>query len=200
MTTNPKKLEKIQKRNESFKKETPAEKRVSIARDALEWIHAGALRPKAGTYIQPAREEGRYVLRDAHSREDGNVQLRDLKLGACHVCGIGALFVAKAVRYDAATAGHVGDMHGNLSPYFTQEQMALVENFFERRDASPFFSRMDEANIGTAYRRGSLSFMAFCARSPWAHLSAPERLVAILENIIENAGTFKPRTLAVFKK
>lgn len=163
-------------RNKAFKKETAAQKRVSIARDALEWIKKGALIPRTGNYVVPIDNR---IASDLAWSE--SAQLRDLNLGPCNVCGVGALFIAKAVRYNDAKPRDAQYPHTNLLEYFSAKQLLLIENYFEGRDASP---------LGDSASSDDNRIERFAY-----HFKTSVRLVHILENIIKNNGTFKPQEL-----
>lgn len=148
-----------------------AKERVAIAKDALAWIDAGALVPKSMTYVYVSDYARSLQL---NNRENLGKQLRDVVLGKCQVCAKGALFLAKAVRYDNVeiTSGfninQLASNHydGPLTEHFTSDQLVDIEDAFEN-----FRNRDDH---------------------PW-HVRYPkpkDRLVAILQNIIRNQGNF----------
>jgi hypothetical protein len=148
-----------------------AKERVLIAKDALKWIKAGALIPKSLVYVD-AIENTELELRN--SKNFGK-QLRDMYLGKCRVCAKGALFLAKAVRYDNVVitanfdisdlaADHV---EGPLNDHFSTEQLRLIEWAFEGFNC-------DELGWLRRYEKAS------------------ERLVAILNNIVRNEGSLLP--------
>lgn len=143
---------------------TKAQQRVLIAEDALRWEAAGALRPseKLG-YVCPVKGSYPYTA---------DKQARDVNIGPCHVCALGGLFVAKAVRYDAVTLRQLVDNHGaaaveRLEDHFSLEQLLLIEGCYE----------------GWAWS---------CDAYQWGVFSRPERFRGILRNIIRNKGTFVP--------
>jgi hypothetical protein len=147
-----------------------AKDRVAIAKDALAWLKAGAL--KAGhTYIRPT---GVYPMANDER------QLRDVNLGKCTVCALGSLFIAEVVRFDDFRAGMfqndcstVDRMKKAIERHFSLEQMTMIEDAYEGwgRDPNSRYA------TGEFYHR---------------YLTSEMRLVAILENIIKNKGTFVP--------
>ena len=143
---------------------TKAKQRVLIAKDALKWEAAGALRPsETRGYVYPVKSPWPY--------EDDYKQARDVNIGPCHVCALGGLFVAKAVRYNAVTIrqltwGHGGAATECLEDHFSIEQLELIEGCYE---IWPWRSE-------DALR--------------WGRFNRPERFRRIMKNIIRNKGTF----------
>src|SRR5690242_5274654 len=98
---------------------TKAEERVAIAKDALAWIKAGALKPRTGAYVWPSRRI---------EEHDNGKQLRDVVLGECRTCALGAMFIAKAVRFDECVAEgaftFIGDnIRHHLAQHFGRGQL-----------------------------------------------------------------------------
>jgi len=150
---------------------TKDEERVVIAKDALAWIEAGALEPYSSVYVAPTRR-----LRP----EDNGKELRDVVLGECRVCALGAMFIAKAVRFDECKVDGVmtffgQNVRGHLSQYFEREQLGFIEAAFERCGS---FASTGDPSTAVAFGR--------------KHRTDRARLIAILRNIIANNGTFCP--------
>ena len=152
---------------------TEAQQRVAIAKDALKWIKAGALIPETQMEVVPT---------NAISTENYNKPIRQVNLGRCRVCAMGALFLGQAVRDDSCT---LGDLHYNngrtlLKKYFSQNQLDLIESYFEGTIYSWHttlnkYSDEDQDKVHHFLKQ---------------HLSDSERLTLILQNIIDNHGTF----------
>jgi hypothetical protein len=145
--------------------DTRAKQRVAIAKDALAWIEAGALEPTTGLFISPSRA-------DCYSSKG---QLRDTVLGKCHVCALGSLLLAKAVRFDNVLCNQMNYLNtrmgvGPIADHFDRNQLLLIESAFE--------GYSDEDN----------DVQIFYSKYP----DPKDRLVAILKNLIKNKGTFKP--------
>lgn len=161
---------------------SPAQQRVAIAKDAMAWIEEGALRPTHGRYVEPDDQNSWYdAPRDS--------QLRDVNLGKCDVCAIGAMFLAKAVRFNAVTCDDLADSayHERLLDHFSEYQLALIETAFEGGSCSPFDLSMRDKNKAVTFHR---QFDA--PGGVWDPNHARKVLTAILENIISNDGTFVP--------
>jgi hypothetical protein len=152
-----------------------AQERIAIAKDALEWVEAGALIPTKGTYVRPTNKV---------DVADSYKQLRDVNLGKCKVCSRGALFLAKAVRYNNVLANTLVpfevDIQRNsetvnrvaLLDHFEQDQLTLIEEYYE----------------GWSY--GADPYTWYCLFP-----NHSQRMRLILKNIIDNNGTFVPEKL-----
>jgi hypothetical protein len=166
-------MTKTEKRNRRFGGMSPAEQRVAIARDALSWLKARALIAQKGFYTKR--------LEAPTGPLKSNVQLREQTLGRCQVCGIGALFLAKAVRFNDVTGWDylMGNPRDKLKRHFSLDQLDMIEVAFEQ-DVYSWIRAKDATALNKA--------KTFAPREgdPGA------RLTAILKNIIANNGTFVP--------
>jgi hypothetical protein len=171
---------RIAAQNNKFGGMTPAQQRVAIASDALAWLAAGALVAEQGTYVTRVADPDQW-----NNDIDAIAQLRDQQLGPCSVCGLGALFLAKAVRFDDVTGEDfltlrrevVGVKLGN---HFSAVQLTLIESAFEMMDLQCEPGLLAYEDLRPAIEFGSM------------HEDDGVRLKAILENIIENRGEFRP--------
>src|SRR5271154_2955962 len=149
-----------------------AQERIAIAKDALKWIRAGVLEPSEGVYVRPQHQP---------TAEQSDLQLRDVVLGHCRVCAKGAIFLAKAVRYDNVLAkdwsGGNSQTTDSLQEHFDLDQLTLIECAFEG------WVRTAEDVLGGDAGQKVKSFFR-------ANPDEKKRLVAILKNIIKNQGTF----------
>ena len=164
----------IERDNERFAKMTKPQKRVAIAKDALAAIKAKIYTAEEGTYCLIAGIDDPFG-----SEFDKSSQLRD-SLAQCQCCAIGALFLSKARVADEETVGRYRrgvDYWRRLSPYFDRQQLDLIEAAFELHDVH---DTLKEDARERAYRFGN------------RYTVAKNRLVAILNNIVENNGTFVP--------
>ena len=149
---------------------TKSEKRVAVAKDAMAWVRARAL--EAGHwYCTPEQPPREY-----HNKQ----QLRDVVLGKCEVCAIGALFLANAVRFGNTTVldEWEGRYHEKLVGLFSEEQLSMIENAYERGESSHY-----SANSNATQRAVQFGDQ---------YVEDKDRLIAILKNIVVNGGTFKP--------
>ena len=175
------------------KKLTAAEKRVAIAEDTIKWLNSRAIKATPGTYFG-APAKGIKVK----SHDDKlDVALKKTK-EACKVCALGGLFYSMVRRFDKVTVG-VGNIDSRLNSdyflgvdgfgvfeelekYFPHQQLAAIESAFEQRD---MFEYEDHAKMSDAEMVWSQDFTRG-AKTP------ADRLRAIMNNIIENKGKFRP--------
>jgi hypothetical protein len=151
--------------------EIRAQERVAIAQDALAWEEAGALRVATQQYVKTHTYE--FPL---HERTK---QARDVVLGECQVCALGGLLLAKAVRFDAVIVDdvRVGKMT-SLLDHFSREQLGQIEAAFEGR-SYPDVNKTDSFQVEN---------QSWIQEYP----NSTERFRAIMQNIIDNHGTFVP--------
>lgn len=146
-------LKKIRDRNKKFKAADRMTQRVMIAEDVLEQIGAQQLIPTNGTYA---------------ARSNWN--------SSCNVCALGALAVS--VMDGEALGIGPREMRSGLSPYFSADELELIEALFEGWKLEPD----DRDTILHCYR--------------WQTDGPRDRLIAIMENIVENDGELRLASLA----
>jgi hypothetical protein len=167
-------INKIEKDNAAFEVMTNSQKRVAIAKDALQWIRLGALTPTKGTYLRPQL----HPTLALDYPERAAVQANTLNWGACQCCAKGALFVAKVNRFDNCSAMDFQGFTGQnllMDGIFLRDEFDMIESAFEgwMDDQWRWFKKYPNAKT---------------------------RMMAILRNIIRNQGDFKPRELVAPKK
>lgn len=162
---------------------TKAKDRVAIAKDALKWHRAGALDIRPGSYVRPLR--GNALIRNEQGEMiDRDTEARDVVIGKCEVCALGALLIAKAVRFDAVTIGQLKMNNAvALKDYFSNDQINSIEAAFEGTSYPSINGTCNDA-IYTAGRVNS----DWIARYP----NHAVRFRAVMRNIIKNNGTFVP--------
>lgn len=154
--------------NAAFAKMTPAEQRVTIAKDVLEWMASGRLEA-----VEPG---------ETYLHESRNIPYT-VDSEQCIACGVGALLACTTAR-DIDVRVPVGILDGMicriaLEKYFESNQLHMIEAAFEglnRRLGS--WPDTDDLEV-------SLDF-AEAGKNP------PDRMRRIMRNIIRNKGTFKP--------
>lgn len=175
---------RIEENNKAYKKLTQAEKRVAVAKDAIAQLLLGSFNASPGVYV---RAKG----------VDKVEALCGIDVPQCEVCAIGSLLVSSfrvAGDQNVLTAGSNDPWRGTnprvSANYdtgsgsvaaFTEPMLRRMEATFEGSICSwDTFENL--ADIDTDYPVDELRFV----------LDADARLFAILENVIENGGTFKP--------
>lgn len=183
----------ITRRNKLFKGKTRAEKRVLIAQDVIAQIKAKTLIPSSGTWV---RLENADFLLDSDS-------LRAVTLNkdtTCKCCALGGLFLSCTLFNNKVTVGDVtegdygylddvirnGEKFSNgLNTIFSENQLKLIENAFEQGGGA--FDPAYE-NFSDKYNALTSEAIRFGKRFS----SDKNRLIAIMNNIIKNNGTFVP--------
>jgi hypothetical protein len=172
----------VQERNEWFEKLSPARKRVQIAKDVIAQIQANKIVPTNSIYF-----DLNFRLKDLDGQK---LSLQNILIEkpdyACRCCAKGAMFVAKAEKYNQCDVliHEDGDCHvyneeisENLSDIFSLEQLGLIESAFE-------------ATI--YYYDGDYDKHRIASRMFQPTDDSKDRMIMIMENIIFNKGTFVP--------
>jgi len=157
-------LKKIGDRNRRFNEMSPERKRVAIARDTIESLQLKKVVAERGNYLGWS------------SMENGDKLPINYK---CQACALGSMFVGlttrvKNISIKDANGGVRDDITNNLSNYFADYQLDAIESAFE----TPYKFNHYTASL---YEKFGAQFK-----------TDEERLVAIMQNIIDNNGTFKP--------
>lgn len=177
--------------NKEFEAASPAEKRIMIAKDAIEQIEAGQYIARQGVYLQNDDEDGKnWINSGTKSLYGVDLQkwLEDSD-NKCRVCAKGAIF-ASCIRYTddyspeteiikitRSTVGAHKEID-RLAEYFREGQLELIEIAFE----------------GDIIGSRTISFAEIESAKDFylGYGSDMKRLKAILDNIIDNGGEFIP--------
>lgn len=168
-------LQSIKKKNELFKKLTPAQRRVEVAKDALKQVQSGIWKAQRMSYV-------------VFDTDQNLTQTCSFENTECQVCARGALFlgaVNKFNNYDPEQEinypdevqemnnHHFGDVEDRL---WSKSQIQMIECVFESGD------------VGTCPKISDYKCVDIWSEK---YPNLQDRLVAILKNIIRNKGTFK---------
>lgn len=163
-----KELKRIGDRNRRFDKMTPSNRRVTIAKDTI----AALIAKKIVAY------QGDGYLSDRHT-ENGDKLPDDYK---CNVCALGGMFIGLTTRIKGLSVKTESGLRSQviepLVEYFDVYQLAAIEYAFERGAVALHGLNPDEA-----FR---------CEDFGMEYEDHNDRLIAIMQNIIDNKGTFKP--------
>lgn len=178
--------------NAEFKKATKAQKRVMIAQDVLAQLKAKRYVAESGCWVQPNIHS---AWEKKLSHHDSVQELFiEQKIESCNVCALGGLFMS-CTNFNNNTlledldfaSSELGDLieevklSNKLNSIFSVKQLKLIESYFEENDGYFY--------INSQYDR----IKAFCDKHP----SDKKRLQLIMENIVENEGTFVPEKLKI---
>jgi hypothetical protein len=187
----------VARRNRLFAKATPAGKRVLIAEDIIAQIKAKRFRPKAGVWVNPVNEKNTENI-ELDIKFNGTAPVRELflekKIPACECCALGALFMSctlynnqttvndftKEVILDFQETVEDGKFTNGLTGFFSRAQLKLIEIAFEGGYGAFDTDRMSNTK--------ALRVVSWEEKLP----DDQKRLVAIMNNIINNKGTFVP--------
>lgn len=180
---------KTDKLNEKFKKATKAQKRVMIAQDVLAQIKTKRYFAESGCWVQPNIN----AACEKNLKDEDSVQelFAKKKIKSCNVCALGGLFMScinlnnNTTIEDLKKEFYIGDfvyddskISNGLNRIFTQKQLILIESYFEGSEG--YFKGDDEKTV---------IFLE--------SYNDNERLEMIMQNIIDNNGTFKPNKLKI---
>jgi len=199
---------KILKSNAAFEKMDPAQKRVQIAKDVIVSLEAQNLIPSPGTYLATD-------LKQLMGRKKDTTELRGLlaKLPSCNVCARGAIAVCAVKRFNklncgqmkkAITRRHKQDQGARTideatfvnvveDRYFDKAQVLLIERAFE--GPSPRCRLEKQWEDFTDDERHNI--IAFRVKFFDPHKDYGQLMAAIMQNVVDNGGTFKPETSLV---
>lgn len=188
---------KTNKLNEKFKKATKAQKRVMIAQDVLDQIRAKRYHAVEGEWVDPIWKKDAESQKIKSSPEYSVKDAFETKaIVSCEVCALGGLFMSCANLNNHTTIKDLGSecyynfgdlivddikFSNGLNRIFTKNQLALIEKYYE--GGGGYFRSTDdeEDKVGNFYETFSES----------------RRLEIIMQNIIDNDGTFKPNKLNI---
>lgn len=176
--------------NAEFKKATKAQKRVMIAQDVLAQLKAKRYVAESGCWV-------RIHYNPTTVAETDSVQelFVEKKIESCNVCALGGLFMSctnfnnntllkdldSVSEYLGSLVNEEEKLSNKLNKIFSTNQLKLIETYFEANDG--FFLDYDEEDRAEAFYN--------------KHPSDKKRLQLIMENIVENNGTFVPAKLKI---
>ena len=187
-------MSKINKLNAEFKKATKAQKRVMIAQDVLAQLKAKRYVAESGCWVQ-ANYNSTATWADIKYTDSVQELFAEKTIESCNVCALGGLFMSCTNLNNNTLLEELDDVSedlGNLideeeklsnklNKIFSTPQLKLIETYFEANGG--YFRDYDEDNrIEAFYNK---------------HPSDKKRLQLIMENIVENEGTFVPKKLKV---
>lgn len=165
---------------------TPEEKRVEIAKDVIESLKTNVYWAKRGLYIG-------YSIYNMFPVE---ASLQDVLLNgnvrACDVCALGACFLSLIKHENDFTVGNLENTNFNsvsifrerLEQVFSKEQLGIIESVFET-----FY--IHAVTGGNNFETAKIAENWFWEKHRFVkYHDADEKLTIIMQNIIDNNGTF----------
>lgn len=164
-----------------------------IAQDVLAQIKTKRYIVESGCWI----DTNINAACEKNLKDEDSVQelFAEKKIESCNVCALGGLFMS-CTNFNNNTSfvelndasGHLGDwisegeeFSNKLNKIFSYKQLRSIESYFENNDGY-FYNQREFDGI-----------KAFCNAYP----SEKKRLKLIMENIVENNGTFVPEKLKI---
>lgn len=171
-------------KNEDFSKMSKLEKRIVLAKDVIAQIEAKRYTARLGTYLD---------IRDKKVERYTEDSLLDKsKIGekniVCEVCAIGSLFVSNAILSNKKLTDDDDKMLSSLRNIFSKKEMRTLEYLFEGRDIDDMFEAKTHKNI---------QIKKDIAKYRVGQRGAEQRLVNIMQNIIDNKGNFKYKSILI---
>ena len=183
--------------NEEFNALSDEQKRIEIAKDVIAALKAKKLSAGQMVYVNNTNI-------DDIIRQDGSQQLQPLLIETqkeCQVCAKGALFVCDVIRRNEfkvskSVTSIDSDIILQKLEYFSESQLNLIETAFEGdTKQEEGLVELDEEgdakydeNFDVIYIPVVKQAIKFSKR----FTNDTNRMIAIMKNIIENNGEFKP--------
>lgn len=173
----------------TWEKMTRSERKVAVAKDVKAHILAKSFKVKQGTYLN--------INKDIEELPNSQLQAQCLlsaKKDKCEACARGAMMLCKVAKWnnwDDRFNEYIEqwDTSNALSDAFDDEELDLIECFFEQ---SAIFSSLCCTE----------EFVKKYGADPytWGPNDAEDRLLCIMQNIIDHGGDFKPEVEYEIKK
>jgi hypothetical protein len=167
-----------------------AKLRMAVAQDIIDQVYMQKFVPNSGSYLR--------FLDTENAEYKESVKDNFEKIRECHVCAIGACLLSAIKFKNSFTFAdleqvketefflHSDKVHKLLS-IFSPQQLLLIETAFERSEHGSKIARKIDEYVGT-----KISNIHEAERFGRRHEWDSNRMIAIMENIIENKGEFKP--------
>ena len=162
-----------------------AKKAIRVCKDVIANLRSRKLQAAQGIYVsQDVSDAITEIDQDEVSLQ--KVLKKWLKpRRQCQVCALGSLFISKVDRYNKCNVSpwdvlspYGIEFNKQLSEIFSREQQSMIESAFETEPGEKYWD--PECAIGKAIEFGA------------KYKNPTTKLIAIMNNIIKNGGTFKP--------
>jgi len=185
----------VTRRNNAFHAMPSFKRRMSIAKDVLASLEACSINVNTGNFVMLPRS----MLYSVEVGQQLQPSLLDPE-SRCSVCALGACFVSavKLGNNFAVTAGHIDnptlpfmDVKALLRKHFSVAQLQLIEIAFEEGRG---WWKVDSHELVISPRQfhAAQRFGSNASDRGSYHDRSANKLKAIMNNIINNLGTFKP--------
>lgn len=173
----------IEELNAEFEAMTPKKKRLTICRDVLAHLESKLIKAYAGTYVAYDKLGIGKSFEQVHEALTPAVE--------CRACALGSMLLAHTLWVDDLTIVDSKklenvDIHARFEGFFNEHQLRMIECAFECQDN---FMNADSDPSDIA---ASVYFGEQFSDNRGADEA---RLVGIMQNILDNDGTFIPTDL-----
>lgn len=168
-----------------------ARKRILLAKDVLRLLQERKIVAQQDKYF----ENKNIILSEVSSEESFQKLLQESK-EPCEVCAVGSLLVCAVKRYNKAKikdirygAARDDNSLGSddafcfmkiLQRYFSKEQIVLIESAFEKTSRG----------IDSCFHGNLQPDDLLIAQEKYKDMDSEQTMIAIMQNIIDNNGTF----------
>jgi hypothetical protein len=178
--------------------------RIAIAKDVIAGLKSRRYTSTPGDYFDVTIKtdkmisEGKYDLK----------RLFSVGMKTCKVCAKGALFIAAVEKYDKVMETvdsldiegkivHIGrdndGVCGLLKDYFDMDQLDLIEFAFEGVGINGRYEERGESPEVSPEEERMADAVSSVSKTYIDRFADPKkRMIAIMQNIIDNKGTFVP--------
>jgi hypothetical protein len=199
----------IRRRNKVFTAASPAQKRVLIAKDVIKQIKAKRFIAARGSWLRLYDKYDNNIAGMFGQILEPDTQIQAMFLSGaaptCECCALGGIMMACTLYNnnqtveDLTSDSNIGRnirrgtaFSNGLHRFFSRQQLALIECAFEA-GRGEFFVNLDS----TFSRSSLLQNVAFNTLNlaldyEKAYPKADKRMIAIMQNIVKNNGTFRP--------
>ena len=185
----------IAKKNKFFDSMTKEQRAVAIAKDVLKQLQAEMIVATQGEYIRLDDDDAEAFWEDGLAL----IPLEDIAEVQCNCCAIGASMLSFSRLFNRITIGsaQAHSINGDRKPLagaFSWRTIALMEIAFERSTGGFLAScKIDSGEDIDVSHVDVLDAVEFAA-SDSEEVDEEAILRAIMQNIVDNEGEFKPRS------
>lgn len=167
--------------------------RIMLAKDVIASLEAERLISRSGSWVRLETDRCDTDYFSSEIIADSDVELQELiKDKRCEVCALGALFIEGIRRFDNFTVEDLSDGYSidnddigiYLEGIFDEDQLMLIEVAYERGHGG--------YNVRFDFHDDMLKQGERAVEFGLSIKDDRERLIAIMQNIIDNDGTFIP--------
>lgn len=188
----------VKQRN--FESLTKAGQRVAIAQDVIDALMIDKLNVVENMYLYGSVPSAitRNVKADSPVSPSDATKLQ----ASCSACALGSMFLAKIKLGNDVTWGDMdlnlyrevypwgGTIFKKLKTYFSLQQLCLIESAFEQNElSSAYYYISDCPTVVSPNFREQLTKAVLFGNK---FADPKDRMLAIMQNIVDHGGTFKP--------